>query len=405
MYTLLRGKTEGLRDQVTHFAQELIRIPSRSLDENELAARVEQELRALGYDEVLRDDAGNVVGILSGRELEPTVLLNCHMDTVGPADEEPRTGTDSVYSGHLDDGYLYGLGAADCKGGLAAQVYAGALLKRSQLPLRGNVIVAATVAEENGCSIGMRALLERTLPSLNLKPSFAILGEPTGLGLYYGHDGWIEVNIKVEGTNPFCVDDATQSVFNDYSNRAEGQSDTVALHRPYFENGHGFRRATIRMDRKIGPTDKVEAVLSQIKHDAQQSCSASAVAVGVAVREEHQTLYNGRTTSVRRVTHSWSTDPFSPLIERTRQALAAADCVVQPGKWTLGRMGMGTAGSVLTHDFQIPTIGYGPGLETMAHAPNERVEVQKIVEAVYGTAAIVHGLAGVPIFGWTSDDI
>ncbi len=66
---------------------------------------------------------------------------------------------------------------------------------------------------------------------------------------------------------------------------------------------------------------------------------------------------------------------------------------------------MGTAGSVLTRDFKVPTMGYGPGHEELAHADNESVEIGKIHEAVYGTASIVHSLIGVPVCGWTSDEI
>jgi acetylornithine deacetylase/succinyl-diaminopimelate desuccinylase-like protein len=66
---------------------------------------------------------------------------------------------------------------------------------------------------------------------------------------------------------------------------------------------------------------------------------------------------------------------------------------------------MGTAGSVLTNEFKIPTIGYGPGCEDQAHARDESVEVEKIRMAAYGTASIAHGLVGIPVCGWTSDEI
>ena len=169
--------------------------PSPSFGEGAVADLVEAKMHEIGYDKVIRDDAGNVVGVLFGREAAPTPLLNCHMDTaiagaVDAPDVRPAR-----------DG-LPGPGPADCKGGLAAQVYAGALLKRSLLPLRGNLVVAATVAEENGASAGVRALLERRLPELSLQPAYAILGEPTDLGLYYGHDGWVEFDILVEGAEP-----------------------------------------------------------------------------------------------------------------------------------------------------------------------------------------------------------
>ena len=130
-----------------------------------------------------------------------------------------------------------------------------------------------------------------------------------------------------------------------------------------------------------------------------------AVAVEVAVRQEEQQLYTGQTTIVRRVTNAWSTDPFHPLMERARQALAAAECEVRPGKWQLGRLGMGTAGSMLVNEFHLPTIGYGPGEETQAHAVDESVAVDRVIEAVYGTASIAHSLVGIPVFGWGSDEI
>ena len=301
---------------------------------------------------------------------------------------------------------MYGLGAADCKGGLAAHIFTAALLKRSLLPLRGNLVIAATVAEENGCSVGVRHLLEKTLPEMNLHPTYAILGEPTGLGLYYGHDGWVEMDIQVEGSNPFLVDDAAHAIFNEYSSRTLEDPGTRTLHRPRFINEGGMRRATIQMDCRLRSAESVGSILSQTKHEASMAAQATGtVAVAVAVRQENQRLYTGQTTLVRRVVHAWMTDPFHVLMERARQALSAADCLARPGKWALDRIGMGTAGSVLTRDFQVPTIGYGPGTELMAHALNESVDIGKISEAVYGTAAIVHSLIGIPVFGWTSDEI
>ena len=125
----------------------------------------------------------------------------------------------------------------------------------------------------------------------------------------------------------------------------------------------------------------------------------------VAVRQENHKLYNGRTTVVRQVRNSWATDPFHPLLERARQALAGAECPAQPGKWKLGRLGQGTAGGVLVEDYGIPTIGYGPGDEELAHAPDESVDVERLRSAVYGTAVIAQCLVGVPVFGWSADEI
>ena len=287
----------------------------------------------------------------------------------------------------------------------------GDLLKRSSLPRRGHLIVAATVAEEQGDSVGVRALMEHTLPELELKPDYAILGEPTGLSLYYGHDGWVEMEVCIEGANPFHVEDAARSIYADFDGRGrQGQTAQgklqLEVQRPQFEDDHGLRRARIRLNRRVFLEEQVPGILDQVKHHALLLAkSAGAVAVDVAVCEATRQLYTGRTTVVRRVVHAWSIDPFDRLMERARQSLAAAECPVRTGKWELGQVGTGTAGSVLVQQYQVPTIGYGPGDESVIHVPGEYVTIDKITEAVYGTAAIVHSLIGVPVFGWSSDDI
>jgi acetylornithine deacetylase/succinyl-diaminopimelate desuccinylase-like protein len=284
----------------------------------------------------------------------------------------------------------------------------GDLIKRSLLPLKGNLVVAATVAEENGRSIGVRTLMEKTLPQLKIKPTYAILGEPTNLGLYYGHDGWIEMDICIRGANPFQVDDAASAIFEDLrsARNSDGGAEGLSLRRPRFEDEGGIRRATIGLERRLIGDDAADEVLGRVRHEATLVAqSVGAVAVEVAVRQDTQRLYTGRTTMVRHVAHAWTTDPFHPLMERARQALGAAGCQVRPGKFQLGRMGMGTAGSVLVDQFQVPAIAYGPGDETVAHTADEYVKTDSVVEAVYGTAAIVHSLVGIPVFGWTSDEI
>ena len=400
MYSILKNKNAGLREGVLAFAEELIGTPSVTMHEDKVAGLVERKMREIGYDKVFRDETGNVVGTIIGREKSPTVLLNSHLDTVDSRENGPvRREADK----------LFGTGAADCKGGLAAQVFTGALLRRSLLPLRGNLVVAATVAEENGHGTGVRALMERTLPALGMKPDFAILGEPTNLGLYYGHDGWMELDVTVEGANPFHVDDAAKAIALDLGAGENGntpQLENVFIRKPRYETIGGFRRATIPVIRRLGYGENEGHVMNQFKHEARRAAESSgAVAVQVAVRKDTRRLYNGLATTVQHVTHAWAIDPFHPLMSRAREALAAAGCAVRVGKWELGRLGMGTAGSVFVKEFGVPAIGYGPGREEQAHVAGEFVETAKIIETVYGTTAMVHGLIGIPVCGWTSDEI
>jgi acetylornithine deacetylase/succinyl-diaminopimelate desuccinylase-like protein len=78
---------------------------------------------------------------------------------------------------------------------------------------------------------------------------------------------------------------------------------------------------------------------------------------------------------------------------------------VRPGRWKLARLGMGTAGSLLVNEHSIPTIGYGPGHEEQAHREGESVAISKLIACTLGTAAIAHGLVGIPVFGWIPDSL
>jgi len=404
MFDLLKMRIEWSRERAIEFARRLIQVASRSLSESAAATIVADEMRKIGYDKVMQDSAGNVVGVLLGVQSGPTVLLNGHLDTVN---WDESSWTHQPLGGETSDGKLFGVGAADCKGGLAGQIYAGDLLKRSLLPFKGNLIVSATVAEENGRSSGVRTLMEQTLPELELEPDYAVLGEPTGLNICYGHDGWVEVEISIRGANPFQVADASQSISQDLQcNGGAATRFAWESRKPRLEDIPGGRLAVIQADRRLATSDSVDSVIGQLKHEAELVVNRSgSVAVEVAICQQSRRMYTGKTMLVRHLVNAWSTDPFSPLVERARQSLSAGGCDVRAGKWELGRSGMGTAGGVLVKEYGVPTIGYGPGYEQQAHAIDEYVETAKIGQAVYGTALIAHGLIGVPVFGWTSDEI
>ncbi|HPO09566.1 MAG TPA: hypothetical protein PLZ55_12915, partial [bacterium] len=102
MYKMLRQQSEILNESAVRFAQDLVRVPSPSLNEGAIAPLVEQQMKKLGYDKVLRDDSGNVIGILFGYDNDRTVLLNCHMDTVPLA--APASWCCSPYEGQIKDG-------------------------------------------------------------------------------------------------------------------------------------------------------------------------------------------------------------------------------------------------------------------------------------------------------------
>lgn len=405
MYRILKNCTQMIEEEVVDFTRELVRTKGVSLHESKVADLVESLMKESGYHKVVRDKFGNVAGILRGMQSSPVLLLNCHMDTVLPPGD-----MEGDFSGNMREGSVYGLGAADCKSGIAAQIYAGIILKRSLLPLKGTLVVAMTSAEENGLSVGLRGFLQSTLPSLALKPDFALLGEPTGMNLYYGHDGWLEVNISINSRNPFAVDDMAKRVEDNFMvgerlvlrNREAKYMPARAGEM----DDSGNYRSTLRVACQLREGDDEKGAIVRLSRAAEQMAGeAGEVSTTVAVAEERQRLYTGVTRTVKSIAHAWQTDPFDPFVERSREALDACGCPTRPARWQMGRLGLGTAGGVLVREFGVPTIAYGPGDEEQAHAVGEHVKIDNIAKTAYGTAAIAQSLIGVPVCGWTSDEI
>ncbi|MBN2192445.1 MAG: M20/M25/M40 family metallo-hydrolase [Polyangiaceae bacterium] len=410
MYDLLRQRNEGVSDAVIDLTKDLIRTPSLSRAERGVSDRLVRAMHeSRAFDRVLADEVGNVVGVQFGIEPGPALLLLSHQDTV-PVDAADAW-SHSPYGATDDGGAIWGVGAADCKGGIAAQLYAAVILRRSLLPLRGALVVAATVAEENGVGIGIRHLLDQTLPELDLTPAFAILGEPTDLGIYYGHDGWVDLEIHVEGRDLFQVVDAGDAIRRDFG-PAPAEANTavtramVDVGAPRVVGVNGRSRAVVPVERRLLRGESLGDVIQQVRSRAAVSAQATGrVGVEVEVAEQRQELYTGVKRTTRLLSSPWNTDPFSTLPRRAYHALGAAECGRRTGEWTLSRLGMGTAGSTLVNDFRIATIGYGPGHEELAHARDEHVKTEKIRESVYGTAAMVQSLIGVPVYGWSADEI
>lgn len=185
MDTIYRGfkDFEGqIETEVIDFTKSLIKIPNLSLNEGEIASVIERKMIELEYDEVFIDSGGNVVGLIYGSNPEGSVLLTSHMDIT--ENTSYRNLTAPFHGPELKDRQLFGTGVADCKAGLAAQVYAAALLKRSRVSLYGNLIVAATVADEGGLCLGIQNLMRDTLPVMGTWPSFAVLSDPTELAIF-----------------------------------------------------------------------------------------------------------------------------------------------------------------------------------------------------------------------------
>jgi acetylornithine deacetylase len=181
-------------EELVRLAAELVAIDSvnpsliaGAAGETEIARFVADWLKQVGLEvEVLEPEPGrpSVIGVARGTGGGRSLMLNAHLDTVGTA------GMEAPFSARVEGARLYGRGALDMKGSLAAIMLAGR--DATARGLRGDVIVTAVADEEAG-SVGTEAVLERC------RADAAIIAEPTWLRLAIAHRGFVGFEIAVAG--------------------------------------------------------------------------------------------------------------------------------------------------------------------------------------------------------------
>ncbi len=187
---------DSVSNEAVKLTQEMIRIPSISGEENDLAefiAGVMKQKGLLVQKIPTNDGRFNVMGKLQGTIGRPVLVMNGHMDVVPAGDLEKWS--HSPFSGEVVDGRICGRGAADMKGGLASMIEAAHLLGTRDRPLKGTLVVQAVVDEERGGLEGTA----RILAEKEHRGTFAIVGEPTALQLLIAHKGCLRLEIVTSG--------------------------------------------------------------------------------------------------------------------------------------------------------------------------------------------------------------
>ena len=184
------------RSFVENVARDLVRINSVNPTlapggpgEAEVARYTATVLAGLGLEVTRYEPAPgrvSVTGRLRGTGGGRSLMLNAHYDTVGVE------GMLDPFSGRILEGRLFGRGAYDMKGALAACIGAAKALVDADASLGGDVIVAA-VADEEDASLGTRDLVEQ------VRVDGAIVTEPTALDLCVAHKGFVWIELVVEG--------------------------------------------------------------------------------------------------------------------------------------------------------------------------------------------------------------
>ncbi len=372
---------------VVDLTRELVRSESPTGRESPAARAFAGALTELGFDEVGLDGAGNVVAELHRGE-GPTVLLNGHIDTVPAGD--PDAWPHPPFEGVLDGGRVYGRGACDMKGALAAMAV-GARLAADQ-DVAGRIVVSAVVQEEV-CGLGARYLAGTQ------RADVVILGEPSDLRLMLGHRGRTEVRAAFPGRIAHAA-------------RAELGENALARAAHFITRLHGLELpADARLGRSSAtatslvtwPKDGTNvvpgsaelvidyrSVPGETRHDLLERLRALDPGAQLEVPEELFHSEDGLVAmTLARDNPSYLLAEDHSAVDTARRALQSAlDGPVETDTWWFA-----TDAPHLSA-LGAPVLGFGPGDPELAHTSREHVPVSQLHAAVAGYRALVTAFLG-----------
>lgn len=371
--------------EVCALCQELVRCPSLSGDEAGVADIVEREMLMLGYDAVQRDALGSVIGVVKGALPGRTVLFDAHMDVV-PA-TTPSAWRFPPFSGERAEGRIWGRGATDVKGSLAAALVAVGTLRRERLA--GTLILAATVGEEMFEGLALeRVLRERPADRV-------VICEPTDLRLGLGHKGRCALVLEAEGvaahsSRPeegvnavYRIIEAIERIRALPPRRDEllgpGVTELVEIvSSPFPGTSMVPDRCAARFDRRLVRGETPASVLQEME-------GAIAGLEGVTLRYHRPEMrcYTGMAFTPEDFHPAWALSSEGDMVRAAQRALAS---VGQAGAFCYAPFcsnGSASAGAL-----GIPTLIYGAGHIGDAHRVDEPITVEALAGAYRGYRAL-----------------
>ncbi len=406
MFDKLLEGAQNLRNEVVEFARELVRTPSISGQEENVADLALAKMNELGYDEVFRDGIGNVVGIIRGTGGGPNIMYNSHMDHVDPGDH--GNWQYPPYGAVVDEGFIHGRAASDVKCGFSSQIYAGMLLKKSGIKLKGDYIVTGVVQEEPAEMFGMKYLMDRTFPEKGIKFDLMVSSEATSLNIYLGHRGRLEMEVQTKGRTshgsaPWRGINAVYKMMP-VIEEARLMGDSLPEH-PFLGKSTLALTiiscspgalsiipdvCTVSLDRRFIPGETKEDAIKPFKElFARLSAEDPEFKADIRVRKVKETSYTGYTEDMEKYMLAWMVEKDHPFVVKAVEALNKVGQKPGFGKWDFG-----TDASYVTGVKGIPTIGYSPMEEKYAHTPIDRCRIDYLIESVAGNAAIALNIAG-----------
>ena len=384
--------------EVIEFCKEAIRIPSPSGGEKGVALLMKKKMEELGYDSVVIDEFGSCIGIINGSEPGKTILIDGHIDNVDVIDE--KEWKHKPWGAEETDGKIYGRGTSDMKGSVcAAVIAAGNFKKDTGGKFKGRVAVSCTVHEECFEGISCR------LVSDYVKPDCVIIGEATTSTVKIGQRGRAEVVVETEGischsSNPEkgknavyammgVIKEIRKIVPNEHPLLGKGILELTDIKSyPYPGASVVPSKCIATFDRRTLVGETVETILGQVDEAIERARKKDPdLKARCYIRDGEALCWTGATIKAQRYYPAWAVDEKSELVQKALGALKKAGIETK-----ISHFSFCTNGSHFCGEKGIPTIGYGPSLESLAHVRDEYIEVDELTKAARGFEEILKAL-------------
>ena len=330
---------------------------------------------------------GNILGrIGSGKTV---IMMDSHTDTVGVGD--PKEWAWDPYAGKVERRLYLWPRLCDQRGGMASMVYAGKMIKELELTGDYTLYVVGSVQEEDCDGLSWLYILKED----GIRPDCVVITEPSKLGIYRGHRGRMEIEVHLRGRS--CHASAPERGDNPIYKMARLVAEVEKLNErlrsdPFL--GKGSIAVTeirslspslcavpgacsIHLDRRLTAGETKESAVAEVKAlpgvgDAE-----------IEILTYDTPSYTGLRYPMEKYYPTWVLDEAHPLAQaaiRTYRELWDRAPVVD--KWTFSTNGVASMGLM-----GVPTIGFGPGEEEVAHSVGERIPIHHLVEAAQFYAA------------------
>ncbi len=385
MTDILLAKAKEYRDFTAQLLSDMVKIPSFSGKEKEVCEAIAAMCEEAGFDEVRTDKLGSVIARIGTGK---TVLaFDAHIDTVGIGD--PSAWEKDPHSGEIDDTYVYGRGTADQKGGAASMIAAGKILKETGFNEDFTLYFTFTVMEEDCDGMCWKYLIEEE----KIVPDFAVSTEPTSCGLYRGHRGRMEMTAKIKGISSHgSAPERGESAAYKASRAALAMEKLNNDLQPDEDNflGKGTivvsemkvhgpsqcavpDQAMLYLDRRLTWGEDAELAINQVKEYIKEATGE--YPESVTMPDYDRTGYMDFPYFQELYFPTWKIEEDHPLVQSGADAFEKLfQKKPRIDKWTFSTNCVAICGR-----HRIPCIGFGPGDEKEAHAPNEKNRIEDLV--------------------------